>query len=129
MVTIRRLLVILLFVPFLSGANAQSSASGGVIPTAGGDFIASVTSHLTDPALPGAAAMASLLDLGSPASWRTPTRSGGGAADPLRIVELQTARTRVVSLDCAYLRYCHALDRAQTNVPITYGNPPPVSPT
>lgn len=128
MVSPRRLIIaLLLCVPFLSGVNVRPAAFVDAGAGVERDALSIGTAHLMGPALPGAAAIGSLLELGSAAPWRTPTRTTGGIADPLGNVEVRAARTRAACLDHSRLHYCHTLDKARTNVPITYGNPPPVS--
>src|SRR5690606_36113185 len=128
-VSMRRLITaLLLCVPFLGGVNVRPAVVVVVARAGNRATLAIATSQLTGPALPGGAAMSSLLELGSSAaSWRTPTRTSRGVAAPPGDSDSRTARARAERRDHSWLRYGHTLDRARTNVPITYGNPPPVS--
>jgi hypothetical protein len=124
----RKLLASLLVLPFLLGANVPVAVPG--------ERVDDTVSTLAQPSLAGhlsaawSAAPPALPDAGPADSWRTATRTHRAHADPLASRSRTTVdRTHIATVRRARLSFGHVLARAHANVPATFGNPPPTSPT
>jgi hypothetical protein len=124
----RKLLASLLVVPFLLGANVPMAVPG--------ERVDDTRSTLAQPSLAGhlsaawSAAPPALPDAGPVNSWRTAPRTHRAHAGPLASASRTTVdRTHIARVRRARLSFGRALARAHTNVPATFGNPPPPSPT
>ncbi|MGH7449122.1 MAG: hypothetical protein ACRELT_16235, partial [Longimicrobiales bacterium] len=122
-------LLLVLLMPFLAGMEARTGAPV-IRAYASVDLLSRPAFTAARDALPGISGPSAAAEIGSTASWRHHGRAPGARTDaapqPLRPDD---DRTHIGRLQRSYLHYRDAIVRARTNTPVSYGNPPPTSPT